>query len=227
MEKKRNDLFDLDFYTKHTIEINGILVPINIHIKNIQLQKDTNLHIFEDGDHLEYEYEKLRNIENFKWYLKFINVKDKLFEGFTKNFLEYNELESIDELLYIFDEMDFKELISHCITIINAMMEEFRERLYDMLKIKDKVPNIKLKEKYKMPENIKEYLKFTYGYTISQMAIEHNPTIFFPENKNKAIIEWSFREFELHLAYLTIKSRIESTEDRWQAKVSEEIMNQK
>ena len=227
MEKKRYDLFDLDFYTKHTITINDTLIPIYIHLKDINLQRDNNLHIFEDGDPFEYEYTKLGDLKSYTWHLKFINTNDKLFDDLTKNFLEYHNLSSIDELLYIFDEIDLRELISHLMVIINSMMNEFRERLYNMLKIEEKVPKISLEEKYKMPENIKEYLQFTYGYTISQMAIEHNPTVFFPENKGKSIIEWSFREFELHLAYLTIKSRIESTEDRWQAKVSEEIMKKK
>lgn len=228
MTNKRYNLNDLDFYyPHHSINLSGFDIPLYIHISKIKFETNSELPISIHKGVYEFQYTKLKEINNNKWYLKFIDTESKIYNNFTENFLEYNNLENVYELLDIFDELDFNEYMEHLNIIINFMVEEYIFRLHNMLKIDMEVPKIRLKDKNPMPENLKEYLTYTSGYIVSQMGLEFQPTIYFPENIGKSVIEWSFRELELHMAYLTIKSRFESTEDRWQAKVSEDMMDSK
>ena len=158
MNKKRNDLYDLDFcLPKHIIQLSSFKIPILIHINKITFQRDIELDINIDTE-MSYEYKKLKELENYKWYFRFINIEDKIFDNFSKTFLEYYNLETLDELLYILDEIDFNELVSHINPLINFVVDLYRERLYNMLKIDEKEPNIHLKDKYPMDKEIKEYL---------------------------------------------------------------------
>jgi len=224
---KTYDLYDLDIaYPKHSIEINSVLIPINIDIADIKFLRNRELNIVIE-DEMYYNHKKFKDLDSYRWHFKFINIKDKLFDGFSKNFLDYNGLESLEDLFLIFDEIDLRKLIDHISDKIIILLEEFRRRLGIMLKLEVKTPNINLKKSHDMPQNIKDYLTYPYGYAQLQMAIEYNPTIFFPENIGKSILDWSLREIELHMSYLTLKNRIETVEDKYQAKVSEDMMNDK
>lgn len=228
MEKIRYNFESLDDpIPRHSVKIAGIDIPILIKIGDIKFMRNNDLDIGFDGDPMELQFNKIKELENYKWYLKFINNTDPLYEGYTKTFTEYYELNSTYDLLTILDRNDIEELISHISVYINICIEEFTDRLYDMLKIKDEKPEISYTKKYEMKPNIKDYVTYTQGYIIAQMGMEYNPTAFFPENKGKSILEWSYREFELHMAYLTIKSKIESTQDEYQAHINEKIMNEK
>jgi len=210
-------------YPKHTLKINDFLIPILIDVSNIYYNQFEELKIGLIGieDELSYEYEKLKVIDRFKNTFIHINIKDKLFDNFTKNFLEYYKLNTLNDLFYILSDYDMLKIINHISQIIPSMIKIFRDRLYAGLKLDIKEPVISVKDENPMTSEIKEYLSYTELYILAQSVIEYNATPFFPENKKKTVSEWSIREYELHLSYLTIKSRFENIQNKWQIKYTQ------
>ena len=94
-----------------------------------------------------------------------------------------------------------------------------------ILKIIPKIiTDIKLDKEYpKAPDDVNEFTLRDRTFMLAQLSIEYNPTPIFPENKDKTMHEWSFREVEFHLAYITCKTRIESVENRYQAHMQEKM----
>lgn len=219
--KKRVSFDELDFmYPKHFFQISNFKIPISIHIKDLKFSYTKEIEISGVGE--DFEFEKLKLLNIFKQNLIFINTKDNLYDGFTKNFLEYYNLNNLEDLLLYLDEFDFNLFIEHIKPIINFMIATFRNRLYNMLKLDEKEPNIPYTDKHKKPKELEEFLKYTEGYIIAQSIIEYSPQPFFDENIGKGVNEYSWRELEFRLAYLTMKNKIESIENKWQMKIMQD-----
>lgn len=203
-----NSFADLNIrYKKHNFNN----IPIDVHIKDIQPKGCDEIEIGVFQSDMDYEYVKLKEIEEIKRNFKFINVKDKLYNNFSKNFLEYNNMEDIEELIYMgYDEGFFNDLNNHIDEIKRIVLNEYTRRLNIMFELNIEPPVINIKDR-NIPQQINEYMKKDINYLIGQMGIEYNGTIYFDENIGKGISDWSFRELKLHLAYLTIKNRKEET----------------
>ena len=201
-------------------------IPLNLSIDRIYYDFDESLdfEIFQDNN-LEFESEKLVEIKVLKRNFNFIETEEKLYDNFTKNFLEHNELESVDDLLFILNELELNRLNNYIDRYKVILKKEYDRRLNLLFRLQQKEPTINLKDKFPKPDkDIKDFTLRDRSYMLMQLATEYNPTPIFPENKNKTIDEWSFRETELHLAYLTCKTRIENVESKFQAKCQEDMM---
>lgn len=222
-------LSDLSFsYPKHTIKVGDYLIPIHIHIKNIYPPKQSEelkIGLIGIEDEMSFEYERVKLLDRFKEIIQHINTEDKLYSNFTKNFLEYHELESLYDLFFRLGEYEILQIVHHINKILPSMISIFRERLYKSLKLDIKQPNITYKSPYELTPDLKEYLNYTEFYILCQAVIEFNPTPIFEENKNKSISEWSLREYEVHMSYLTAKNRFEDTLNKYQGKQMEDARN--
>lgn len=230
MKNKRINFSDLSFFKMFSVTVREKYhIPIKIHIKDINFRNDIELELGllgKEGDPFFCEFEQLRMINYYKKYLKYINVEDKLFSNYTKNFLEYNEMKSIDEILHVLDKEELAYIISKIIPIESLMVNLYRNRLFEMLKLDvDDYNKINYKPKNIKPKDLQDYLEYTRGYIMTQVFKEYNPTIFFPENIGKSVEDFSFREIELHMCYITRKTKIDNMNNTWEAHCIEE--NQK
>lgn len=217
MKQERIRFEELDFiYPQHFLEINSFKIPIYAHIKNIRTKYVDEITIGENYD--DFEFKRLRQVNISKLNFIHINIKDKIFNGFTQTFLEYYNLKSTDDLLYYFDEMDIQEFNNHFKNINSFLMTTYRDRLYNMFKLDEKEPDIRYKDKDDKPKELKDYLQYTYGYIIAQSVMEYTAQPFFEENIGRAVNEFSWREIELRLSYLTMKNKCEGLEHKWQMK---------
>lgn len=220
-QEERIRFEELDFiYPQHFIEISNFKIPVYAHIKNIHFNYADEIKIGDNYD--DYEFEFLKRIKVAKINFHHINITDKLFDGFTKNFLEYYELNNLHELLEYLDESDIMEFNLHFKKINTFLMNTFRNRLYNMLKLDEKEPEIPYKDKHKKPKDLEDFLRYTEGYIIAQSIIEYSPQPFFDENIGKGVNEYSWRELEFRLAYLTMKNKCESLEHKWQMKIMDD-----
>jgi len=212
------------YYPLHSIRISRFVIPIKIHIGQIdsKIKEELEIGLIGKEDEMSTEFERIKELDRAKRNFKYINIEDKLYNNFTQTFMEYHNIKYIDELLDALDSIDIYEFNKHIDEAINLMIKEFRDRLYNMLKLDEDEPKIAYKPKNEMPQDLKEYLNYTLGYIISQMGIEYNPTIFFDENIGRAIESWSLRETELHLSFLTMKNRTENLVEKWQGKIMQD-----
>lgn len=223
---KEINLNDLSFiYPKHTIEIDNYKIPILVHIKDIKTSyeiEELEIGLIGKEDIFSYEYELIKLLNLFKSLLVHINIQDKLFDNFTKTFLENYKLKSVNDLLYKLNENQICKIVEHIKEIKPIMIHIFRKRLYSALKVDIKAPVIKVPKiegDLPMPPDLTNYMSFNDFYITCQAIIEFNATPIFEENKNKAVSEWSLREIELHKTYLTRKHKVEELQNQWQLKV--------
>lgn len=234
MKTIKYDLQSLDvYYAKHDFEKT---IPIYVHIKDIKPYRKNELEIEVFESENLYAYKKLEELDSLKRNFVFINTKDNLYpdENGNKlriNFLDYYELDCIDDLLYK-EELDkefFISLNNHIEKIKQIVFNEYVRRLKIIFKTEKKEPNLKLKKDFglknkALEEEVKDYTSMDYNYIIAQLGIEHNPTVYFTENIGKAVIDWSSREFEYHMFYLTAKTKKENVSNKSHAKIQEESM---
>ena len=211
---------DLSFnFPDYSLKLNRYIIPIKLKIENIKLLKYSELDLsYIQDEYLGFEFERYKEIKLMTDNLVHINTEDKLFNNFKQTFLQYHNLKSIDEVLEYLDIADMYSFNKSISSKIPFMIKIFRERLYNSLKLDIEPPHIKYEPKKDKPQNIKDYLQFTENYIFLQSLIEFSPQPFFSENNNKTPDEWSMREYETRLAYLTAKNRFESTENLWQMK---------
>ena len=99
MKQERIRFEELDFiYPQHFLEINSFKIPIYAHIKNIRTKYVDEITIGENYD--DFEFKRLRQVNISKLNFIHINIKDKIFNGFTQTFLEYYNLKIGCRLLF-------------------------------------------------------------------------------------------------------------------------------
>jgi len=195
-------------------------IPFKIHIKDISFKEDERLELGllgKDNDPFFQEFQTRDEMNYYRKFFKYINTEDKLYSMGMKNFYEFNEMKSLDELFHILDNQDFRAIAIRIIPFEAFMVDVYRERLYDALKIEAKEPDIKYTPKNQKPEDVREFLKQSQEYIITQVFKEYNPTIFFDENIGKAVYDFSYRELELHNAYITRKTMTDNVANKWEA----------
>lgn len=197
-------------------------IPIDLNIKNVYYNFEETLD-FEVFD-VDYNCEKSNEIKMITRNFNFIDTTTKLYDNQSKNFLEYYELESVDDLLFIIDEIDIGKLNAYIEKYKGILQREYIRRLNKLFRLNQTKPTINLKNKLPEPDDdIKAFTVRDRTFMLMQLSNEYNPTPRFEENKDKTMNEWSFRETELHLAYLTSKTRIESLENEYSAKCQEDM----
>lgn len=211
---------DLSFnFPDYSIKLNKYIIPVKLKIENIKMPKYSELDIsYIEDEYLGFEFRQNKEIQAMRDSLIHINTEDKLFNNFKQTFLQYHNLKSIDEVLEYLDIADMYAFNKSISSKIPFMIKIFRDRLYNSLKLDIEPPRIDYKSKHEKPENIKEYLQYTENYIFLQSLIEYSSEPFFSENLNKTPDEWSLREYETRMAYLTAKNRFDSTENLWQMK---------
>ncbi len=212
------DFKDLTFsFPDYCLKLGRYIIPIKIHIANIKFPNNSTLELsLEDDEYMGFEFGRFKEINNAKENLIHINTSDKLFNNFKCNFLEYHNLKEVDEVLEYLDIFDLSEFNKSIHEKIPFMVETFRKRLYNSLKLDIKPPAISYKPDKEKPQNIKDYLQYTNNYIFLQSLIEFSSNPFFNENNGKTPDLWSLREYETRMAYITAKNRFESTENLWQ-----------
>ena len=233
----------LDISRTYDLKIGDLNIPLLIHIKDIRenegspkvFEEEVIKYVDDDGRHMEIHsnestvYDVIRNHiklkESFRNYARFIDVNIPLFNGGRECFLEYYELDSLDDLLEILSESDMQKLINKCDEIVVAIMEEFFINIKAFLTNGTSVPVIRLKaSKFDADmDAISKYSDKPSGYLIAQIGVEFAMNIFFEENIGKAISQWSLRELQLQALYITEKNIMEGLTDKWKAKQHEDM----
>lgn len=216
-------------HPKFTVELGNFDIPIYVHIKDITINYDRK---FENGiignpylDKYGYMYDHLEKINNLKKYFKFINTEDRIFyeRGKYKNFLEYNNLNHVDELL---DCLSLRQINILAIEIQKAVswtIDKFIKELYLSLNLEEEIPPSGVyNDPDKMPEDLSNFLKYSLDYIEGQIGIEFTAYPIFSENFGKAMSDWSFREWEYRKAYITAKNKKESASEGYKANKMEE-----
>jgi hypothetical protein len=217
MEQK-SKFQDLTFYYPlFSVRCGRYVIPIKVKIENITYMPTQRLDAsLQDDDDMGFEFQRNEELKMAKINLVHINVEDKLYANFTKNFLEYHELDSVEQVLDYIDYMDLYKLNNTINKTIPVMIKIFRDRLYNSLKLDIDPPQISYKPDKEQPPHIKEYLQFTENYIFLQSLIEFSPSPLYYENEGRTPDRWSMREYETRMAYITAKNRFESTENLWQ-----------
>ena len=236
----------LDIIRSFDLVLGAIDVPIRVHIKDIREELGSD--ILFNSEHIEYEdengefksftigepskYETIRKLNNDKeslrGYFKFIDKEVKIFDCGDKTFMEYYNIDSLEELFEILDRSDFQTIKDKCDEMIKYIIDEFYKNIKLFLNNDVKCPTINTKPNNDVVlKQVTEYSNKPLGYLISQIGVEYPANIFFKENEGKAISEWSFREIQLQVLYISEKNRVDGLLEKWKAKKNEDSEKKK
>lgn len=212
----------------YTIQSRDFNIPIYIHIRDVHISNTTTVRLGDKGniyfDEFGVEYERLRERNNLKQYLKFINTDAKIFDNDSKNFLEFHNLKKIEELLDYLDIQDMGKIIMDIQEGINKVIDRFMKVLIFNMELDLDIPSSgKYEDDDKMPEDLSTFLQYTSEYIEGQILMEYNSNPFFKENKDKTPSEWSYREWEYRKAYVTLKSKKDSASEGYKANKMEKM----
>jgi hypothetical protein len=245
MEKESSivTLQDLDIAYSSYCEIDdGVYIPLYIHVKDISSEyifsdKLEKVEIIKDGirvdktgktPFLDFYLQDL-NKKTRLAYFKFIDSR-KIFEG--KKFIEYaydcDTIEKFyDKIMNLgFTNTMFNKLKVEIEYYINKVKSEFRKKCRDFFDFDRKFPEyVKLKKEDEIPKDIEESMIYPYGMTLVQNAFEYTNSVIFKENKDKALIEYSWRENEFKVVYISMKSKIEGFTNKYQIYRTEKERN--
>ncbi len=230
MTESNISLQSFNFYHEKSVSIGRYIVPLKVHIKDINEQHTKRISNRRYGetldltqDHFDKAYEEIEKDYKIQYYLKFINTEDVLFPN-SRTFLTHNYFNTIEDFLNIIGYTELQELINEIEEIMKDIISEFFDKAKVFLGGEKLMPSIYLKEdKDALWDKIVEYINRPQGYLISQLAIEFSGNIIFSENIGKAISEWSFREIQLQLMYISEKHKIDSILEKYKAKKQEDI----
>ena len=217
---------DLTFTIKHDFE--GIPLDINISKIKPNFCEEIELEVFQGEN--DYKYIKSKELNSIKRNFEFINYNEKLYDDTTNtfiSFLDLYDLKNIEDLLYR-EDLDlgfFIRLNDHIDNQKNVAMNIFLNRVYTMFGLYDEEPKIKIKQENTMNDEIKKYTKRDRNYMIGQLKIEYNSTPIFQENIDKCMEEWSWREMEYQLAFITSKHNKESVESKYHISEQEKLID--
>ena len=238
MEKKIKSLNELDLNKLNMaiesyVEIKGVIIPLYIHLKDINDYKEhiefKKIEIIRDNiklDKTEHPFRKqielYKKMQEIKYYLDFIDNRP-IFNGKTwkEVFLGIDKDDDIvDGLVKIgFSLFDFIKLKNEIGYYIQYLKKECVKTIIELLDYERAFPNITLKDnKMKQYEN---YMTYTQHMSILQNAFEYTNAVLFPENLGKAYFEYSFRELQLKVMYISMKNKIEGFINKVQSKLME------
>lgn len=194
-------------FIKHKISIK---LPFYFHIKDVSnsFLYENNINEIEYyGKDIYFQNEDDKKIEVFKSYLKYIDLNQLTLEIEEENneILEYTKVyknsrifKDIDKLYEFlvnflgFTEVDFSQM--------RLFIQEQQYRLVSSFtKMVEK--ELEVNSNKKDPNEVFMILRCTY-------ELNHSATVF-PENKDKSISEYSFRELKVQRAYIGRKCEIE------------------
>lgn len=230
------NLYKLNMYIETWTTINNVDIPIYIDIADINEYEEYSLNNKVEivGDKILIDYtdnpfkkqlDDYKTIKDIKYYLKFVDNR-KLFDG--KSWIEmmsnnfgtdiYTGMQDIGLSLDMFKILK-NEIVFH----IHKLKTKCLQIIVDLLDYDRDFPNIHLKDtdSSKLMKRYKEYLNYTQHMSLMQNAFEYTDSILFPENKGRAFFEYSFREINLKVMYISMKSRIESFINTLQSKSME------
>lgn len=235
MKKMENDLSKLNIYNETYTTINGVDIPIYIHIRDITpFTKEHQHHFTLDiiGNDMRIDetispfkeyYDKYKQKKKIRYYLQFIDNRP-IFEG--KTWLEHMLSEEYEgDILLDMDKLGLSyQMYIKLINEINAYIQNIQAKCLDVIKemidYDREFPNIKLKKKSGM-QKYSEYLNYSQAMSILQSNMEYTNSIIFPENIDKAFMEYSFREIYLKVMYISFKNKIEGMSNKIQNKLME------
>jgi len=234
MAKEQNDeritLQDLNIavQTWFSFEVNNeeYNIPLLIHIKDIDdyreeiipykidiLRKDFRINKLENPFHdelLEYNI-----LESMDYYLKFIDNR-KIFkneDGKRVSFLETLNCDIKD----VIDESIFMALRDEILYYVNYVKIKFIEKCKELLEYQRNFPKQYTPKDNKLPEDVKENIRYPLGMTMMQGDIEYPSNVIFEENIGKCVTRYSWRETQLKAMYLHMKNSIEGFLNTYQS----------
>ena len=231
-------VFDcLNLRIRTTVTLGQLPLPIIVKIEDIKHAGETfiDYKVSIDGEDVIYDhtnnfYEKNKSLSL---------VKNKI-----KEIWEYVDLDMCDKrtivgILEIEDYEDFEELCLHTdfctldeiykmsneISFYKEKMKKmFAKSCIELFELEREFPKIKLEDD-KMSSYINKYSDF-FRYSDAmyslQLVSEFPMDAWFPENKGKAFMDWSWRELESKRLYLAMKNTTEGFRETVKAKAMEE-----
>lgn len=224
----------LDICKTYDLEIDdGIYLPLNVHIKDLVQPLINVEHIEEEPIVLDEENnikvsnvshnnfkrirEQIQSYKSIRSYFKFIDTNIKLFENGQKSFMEYYDIDDLEELFERIDDNGFSKLIAICDRLIKKIIEEFYTELIDVFYNGEKEPNFQRtkEENDPMLSQLMNYSAKPKGYLLAQIGVEFPANVFFKENIGKSISEWSWREVEFQIQYIGAKNNLDNMMEKY------------
>jgi hypothetical protein len=232
--------FDETIYSYFYINEN-ICLPLRIDIADIKVysnsykflkcKKEDNKIIIDKRDNPfkdDYEYYLLK--QEIRKFLIHIDIKSKLFDN--QNLLEYLKVKDLDELIdYLLEYLEvpiqtISNLKNELEFYIDILKGNFIDKVQKYLEINKNPKEFKPDLKGVNPKDFDTH--FTQSYIKLQSMIEyHNSTPLFSENIGKAYSDWSWREIQTRLMFLTRKNQVSTEENRMQQAISDAILKDK
>jgi len=233
---------DLDVCIYSFFELRGINIPLKVHVNKI---KNAEKYQLPDFDVVKIDTENnvvdKTNIFFYGKFQKLFHYKKMAEEIYE--FIDYENMNFVDYLLWFpRDKENFVDFILNSemctvfelhniyheiIVLIKMVKEQFLKKLFDLVEIEKKYPEIKLvKNEFTDTKTYKKYKDDMYMNTnmsVLNCFLEHNGEIFFEENIGKAANEYSWREYELRKIYKQKKQLFENFNESVKNKVMEEM----
>lgn len=235
-----NSLNDFNISVRSFINLNDLIFPIKVHIKNIVDEKEDEeyykVNFIENKNDFKYSIETENTL--FKEEFEATSLKKKLkkihihidFEMVNYNNLNisqivnqlygYNIIEFDEFVNFIyktpgfFNAEDITKAIYEINFYIGRIKNIFIEKAKNIFDWDRNFPKITLKSDSIIDDAHKKFMIYPEIMTELQPAAEYPMNIWFEENVGKSFNQWSWREKELKKIYITMKSRIESFTER-------------
>lgn len=240
------DLRDLNIRLRSSFEVDDLVFLLDVDIAKIKSTLDYNEEYYkisfptEDKDKISYISDTRENpYRHWIGHTKmkraigkisaFVDIETECYGG--KNILDdlgfssrkqltnfFSEILTMDDAIRIIQEIDF---------YISKVKLKFSKVAMELLELDKQYPSITLKNKLDLSKEQKGCMTYTYAMMSLQPSMELSSTIIFPENINRAYMDWSWREQEIKRLYLTSKTRKDNYTERVHAKKHEEMMSKK
>lgn len=235
-----SSLSDFNISVRSFINLNDLIFPIKIHIKDIVDDEDDEeyykVNFIENKD--DFKYSINTDDEYFKEEYEATKLKKKLLK--IHKFIDF-EMINYDnkniayslKLIHGYDISNFEEFVDFIYTTpgffspdditksifeINFYIGRIKNKFIDVAKNKfdwdRNFPNLKLKSDGMIDEYHKKFMVYPELMTGLQPVSEYPMNVWFEENIGKAFNQWSWREKELKKIYITMKSKIENFSER-------------
>ena len=220
-----NPNHNLNIAIQSWIEIEDFVIPIYVDIADIKwvdedFVVDDKIEMINGqirfnklNSPFQQQYKDYSLKENIKSYLKFVD-KRKLFNGLNESYYEGNLEHFYNQLIQSgFTTLMFVNLKNEINYYINKVKFKFLTAVTEILDYERSFPFIRQKEE--TPENIKKLMAYPSEMSLFQSAIEYTNTIIFPENIGKAFTDYSWREIQFKVMYISMKNSIEGFANKY------------
>jgi hypothetical protein len=237
-------MYDAEVYS-HVV-LGGLKVPLHIHISKIQdtekysVPKYNNVIKFDFEKNLEdqtfdhdFFYGKFKELLQMRFILskiyEFIDLDSINYLGYLDAFIDFTTKESFvdriiqDENTDIYDlQKAYQELLYYITKVKEMFLNDAIEKL-EALKEYPDIPTDNDPSKTNTHKKYKQHMSIGYEMISLQCLIEHSGEILFPENKDRAATEYSWREKELRRLYMKRKTEHDNFTEAVKSAIMDEM----